>query len=165
MQSLSNHEIEAARCDFYVSLKLMHSSYILSELNWMPMKMWPYKINRVRFPFDSAHMEHDSEISEAQNSYDLTPRFSPESKSELRPKNYAQKTILQIRSHKAITPTCLERTYKHVKEFHINSYLYLYTVIITTNYSDTFALISRVTNAVPNKCSNKTAKQEKMQSQ
>lgn len=149
MQSVSHHKTEAARCDFYVSLKLMHSNYILSELNWMPMKMWPYKINRVRFPFDSAHMEHNSEISEAQNSYDLTPKFIPESNSELWPKNYAKKNILQIRSNKAITPSCLERAYKHVKEICINSYLYLHAIIITTNSSGTFALTSQVTNTVP----------------
>lgn len=122
---------------------------MLSELNWTSMKMWPYKINRVRLPFDSAHMEHNSEISEAQNSYDLTPRFSSESNSELWPKNYVQNSILQIMSNKAITPSCLERTYKHVKGFNINSYLYLYTIIITRNYSDTFAFISQVTNTVP----------------
>lgn len=84
-----------------------------------------------------------------QNSYDLTARFNPELNSELSPKDYAQKTILQIRSSKALTPRCLERTYKHIQEFCINSCLYLYTIIITTDCSDTFALISQVTNTVP----------------
>jgi len=45
-------------------------------------------------------MEHNSETGEAQNSYDLTPRFIAESNSKLWPKNYAQKTI---RSQKGLT--------------------------------------------------------------
>lgn len=44
----------------------MHHRYILSELNWMPAKKYPCKIDTVRFLFDSAHMEHNSEISEAK---------------------------------------------------------------------------------------------------